>query len=739
MQQGEQVILVVDDEPAILDTYRLYLDVEPAQGLRSSRAGRVAAPAPVAGVRPRLLLCGSGEEAVEAVQQVIARGGEIAAGFFDMKMPGGIDGLETIRKVRALDPRVLCTIVTAYHDRSLDEINAVFAGGHEDEWDYLSKPFTEEEILQKTRNVVSSWLRRRKEEQQLSDLEELIDHISGIKGLRFAELMALLENVLQRLVDFTGSRGGMLATLAGDAQFQVGVGAMRTPRLARAALEQSTLERVVASAMEVADSIYTDGNISAVAIRCVKAHRSVLLLQAGPLSPEKQRLLRIFAENASAAIDNQELYDELQRFNDRLEQEVERRTETLQFVNQELEKRSGELETALSELRAAQTQLVQNEKLAVVGQLAAGVAHEINNPCAFVLGNLAELRNLVADGTSTSSGEATAMVSDAIDGMNRIAGIVRDLSFLSRTDADQSEAVDLNAVVERVLHIMARQIEGKATLVAHRQAVPPVTGSGARLVQVVLNLVSNALHSMTSPDRSANHLGIATARCGAEVHVTVEDSGEGIPPDIIDRIFDPFFSTKAVGQGSGLGLSISRGIVEQHGGRIEVSSQPGGGTRFVVALPAAKASVPAPAPRGAPAIPSTPVAGAPRILFVDDEPAILRCYRRRYERQGYRVDLAASGAEALALLDGRTDVYQVIVCDLMMPELTGRDVFEQMLARAPELRERFVFMSGGAFVPSIQEFLARETPPLVEKGISLYQLDLAIGDIAARATRGNRS
>jgi len=608
--QPSNTILVVDDEKGILDTYRHYLSPDfERSAFRSSRATAAAGSGEYS-VLPsyRLLVAETGEAAVRLVEEELGRGQRVAAGLFDMKMPGGIDGLETIRRVRSLDPDLLCSVVTAYQDRSIDDINRIFAGGHEDEWDYVNKPFTQAEIRQKARNLVSSWNRRRRQEEQRHDLERLIGHLSPLKGFRSPDLAEFLTHLLRQLVELTASRGGLIATVDGGCRVVAANGDLENRAAADALLARADLAGTLREATANAE-VRAGSGVSVVPLIGAQARRVALLLHDEEPSEDRRKLMRVFAENACAALDNHALYRELRDSNAGLSERVAAQTQDLRGANIALQRKTDELEMMIRTLKETERQLVQNEKLAVVGQLAAGVAHEINNPCAFILANLRELQQvppllrdfaaLVGAGTpaadiaawklrndfDTRLRETEELTAESIDGTQRVAKIVAELRSLGRSDEEELEPVEVDRLLDKALRVLDNEIRHKTTVVREYSAVPLIAGRAGQLLQVFLNLIMNAVQAMQGADQERNRLGIRVLGHDDSVRILVSDTGSGIPAAQIDKIFDPFFTTKPVGEGTGLGLTISHRIVEEHGGSIDVESVPGQGTAFVITLP----------------------------------------------------------------------------------------------------------------------------------------------------------
>ena len=304
-----------------------------------------------------------------------------------------------------------------------------------------------------------------------------------------------------------------------------------------------------------------------------------------------------------------------------LENQVRERTQQLEAalrenerVNRALQAEKEEQRILIQKLEEAHNQLLQSEKLASIGQLAAGVAHEINNPIGFVNSNLGTLKNyvdqlmgLIGDISTTiepllaGNPEAKksidalkrkadldflredigALITESIDGTTRVRQIVQDLRDFSRTGEIAMEWVDLHAGLESTLNVVANEIKYKAEIVRDYGTLPRVECRPSQINQVFMNLLVNAAQAIPQKGRITLKSGCADDK----VWVSVSDTGNGIPPEIMARIFDPFFTTKPVGKGTGLGLSVSYGIIEKHGGRIEVASQPGEGTTFTVWLP----------------------------------------------------------------------------------------------------------------------------------------------------------
>ncbi|HEX5746659.1 MAG TPA: ATP-binding protein [Archangium sp.] len=274
---------------------------------------------------------------------------------------------------------------------------------------------------------------------------------------------------------------------------------------------------------------------------------------------------------------------EMRHYNALLEETVRQRTCELELTN-------ARLQESLKQLQATQAQLLFADRLATIGQLAAGLGHEINNPLAFIVGNLDYVQQqlLRTEGAPTpeEKQEMIEAIADARDGAERVSLIVRDLKVLSHPNDMERGPVDAVASLRSAVKVAAYELRDRASLVEELVAVPPVSGHKARLCQVFLNLLINAAHAIPPGQAARNEIRIST-RMGGPRHVVVEvsDTGCGIPPENLERIFHPFFTTKPVGVGTGLGLSVCHGIITALGGEISVRSEVGRGTTFSVNLP----------------------------------------------------------------------------------------------------------------------------------------------------------
>ncbi|WP_211194311.1 two-component regulator propeller domain-containing protein [Pyxidicoccus fallax] len=541
-----------------------------------------------------------------------------------------------------------------------------------------------------------------------------------------------------------------------------------------------------------------------------------------------------------------------------LAERVQDRTRALARANEELE-------AHMRTLKQTQAQLVQAGRMAAVGQLAAGVGHEINNPLAYIVSNL-EHASEEADALARELGDTRAVGSrlrevsqalrEALHGADRVRRIVRDLKTFSRPDDEKQGPVELHAVLDSAVKIAMAELRPRAKLMRDYGDVPKVEGNEARLAQVFLNLLINAAQALPEGRAEENEVRLVTRVApDGTVMAEVRDTGIGIAPEALSRIFDPFYTTKPQGVGTGLGLSLCHAYVSAMGGTISVESEPGKGSVFRVTLkraapeaevaadaqerraarepwsmpgarggarepmpalaareqgtsresrsmnaeasgergatparsmdgvwrdasptegepalpggmngaalgatspvatasapaaaeagtassssPAADARVPAHEPR-ANATPAEPGTGAApvrgRVLVVDDDALVSGAIRRTLSREN-DVEVMVSARQALAQLSLPEPRYDVVLCDLMMPEMTGMDLFDALVQTAPRVAERVVFITGGAFTPAARTFLDRVENTRVEKPFDPEALRKLIRTEVARVRR----
>ena len=388
---------------------------------------------------------------------------------------------------------------------------------------------------------------------------------------------------------------------------------------------------------------------------------------------------------------------------------------------------------SLRRVPEVEQRLQSRDRMASIGTLAAGVVHGINNPLSYVIANLEYVKRLLANGPSLRDPrtfhELGDVLEDSLDGAERVRRIVSDLGSFSRPLQAASLAVDLERAAERALSIAANEVRHRARVVREFGDVVAARGTESKLGQVILDLLINAAHSIEpgAIDKNAitvrtflDHLGRPT--------LEIEDTGCGIAKQNLGRIFDPFFTTKPVGVGAGLGLSIAHRIVSELDGEIRVESVHGQGTKVMLSLPAA--ALPASAE---PLLESVPPFSTDRfrarVLVIDDEPAILRAFRRVL--YGHEVVVATSGPEAMSKL-AQGAAYDAIFCDVMMPEMSGIEVYQRIAEAHPGQEHKLVFMTGGAFAEQAAQFIASASNPKLKKPFTGTSVRALVASIARR-------
>ncbi|HVV82913.1 MAG TPA: ATP-binding protein [Kofleriaceae bacterium] len=399
----------------------------------------------------------------------------------------------------------------------------------------------------------------------------------------------------------------------------------------------------------------------------------------------------------------------------------------------------GAVESAVSRSRAHELRrrLEHADRLAAIGTLAAGVAHEVNNPASYVLMNLKTCRDhlgvlrerhpaLTADERALID-EMDEMLGDNVRGVERIVGIVHALRAYARSDPDEIERIDLASVCRDAVDLVGNQLRQRARLRIDLAQTAPLTADARKLGQVVINLLVNAYDSLplAASGHASHEIRLKLATSPGRIELSVSDTGVGIPGHLQARIFEPFYTTKPRGEGAGLGLVIVRDIVERFGGRVSVESEPGHGSQFTVVFPAEEQAAPVEVLAVAPAAPPRA-----RVLIIDDEVALTSAMRRQL-RRSHEVTVLNDGTAAMeAILEQE---YDVILCDLMMPGADGMAVLEAVSTRRPEMASRMVLMTAGILQDTIRERVHEAGGHVLDKPVPLDTLLTVIDAIRARS------
>ncbi|MCK6551534.1 response regulator [Myxococcota bacterium] len=380
--------------------------------------------------------------------------------------------------------------------------------------------------------------------------------------------------------------------------------------------------------------------------------------------------------------------------------------------------------------RRLQARMLLADRMISVGTLAAGVAHEINNPLSYLMGNLSLLTEALPDllrpvgGLPSDLGEA---LDEARQGAERVRAIVKDLQAFARADHQASPSIDVRRPIELAINMAWIEIRHRARLLKEFAEVPPVEASEARLGQVFLSLLLSAAHALPEGSADKHKIRVATKLDRDRVVIEISHDGPALPREIAQRVFDPFVGLRSASSGAGLGLSIAHSIVSELSGELVVETGERTGTLFRVRLNPATAKS-----RGGPRA-LAPHAAATihgRVLVVDDEPLIASSLRRTL--RDHEVTVVESGRQAIQVLSGDRE-FDLILCDLMMPELTGMDVYEWLKGARPGQEARMVFMSGGTFTQRAADFLEQVPNETLEKPFELDAVREFVRDRIAAA------
>ncbi len=395
-----------------------------------------------------------------------------------------------------------------------------------------------------------------------------------------------------------------------------------------------------------------------------------------------------------------------------------------------------------TERRKMKDQLLIADRMASVGTLAAGIVHEIDNPLSVMSGNLEVLERQFQVLVDALRGRESALPppvrdaialfreasSDASEAARRVQLITRDLRLFSHPDEMKREPVDVHQVLESSVRMTQNALRGRAELVRRFRDVPLVEGHTARLGQVFVNLLVNAAQAIPDSGAREHTITLATSADDRGVVVEVRDTGVGIAPDVLPHIFDLFFTTKPAGVGNGLGLAICHRIVTELGGSIEVQSPPGEGTTVRLRLRRAVGGA------AAGPLASAPAPGTERrratILVIDDEPALGRVLPRLLAP--HHVTVVERARDALERLQGGAR-FDVVLCDVMMPEMNGMQFHQELAHLRPEVADRVVFMSGGVFSPAVRAFFDEIPNRRLEKPLDIPGLRRLVDEMAPAA------
>jgi signal transduction histidine kinase len=698
-EQDKVNILMVDDQPAKLLSYEVIL-------------GELG---------ENLIKAGSGREALEHLLK-----SDIAIVLMDVNMPE-LDGFELARMIRQ-HPRFQKTaiiFISAVHLTDLDQLRGYQHGAV----DYIAVPVIPELLRAKVRVFAELYRKtqqleglNRELEQRVAERTAALQQAQATLEQRVQERTALLE-VMQDITRAANEAATSAEALqyavhrlcvymdwpVGHAYLAVAPGMARWAPTAIWHLktpDRFTAFQQATQALEIAAGDGMVGRVGALA----KPEWSVDL--ATELSvPRRQAAFNagLKAGFAVPIMVGSEVAGALAFYTDRPRAADHALLEALTQIGTQLG-RGIERERAAAQAQQQQQGLLQREKLAAMGSLLAGVAHELNNPLATIL---LQANLLQEDHSPTLVEEGLGEIAQAAARCERL---VRQFLTLAHPHTPERTEVDLHALITETMALLAPSLRVENIAVAlHLGAdLPPLWADRHQLQQVLMNLITNAqqaLRQMASPRQVTLTTQVDPAHAWLTLEVT--DTGPGIPRDLQARIFDPFFTTKPPGMGTGLGLSLCQGIIEGHGGTIRLISAPGHGTTFRVELPVA---VP-PATRLLPERPAAPPSSTGvAILLVDDEPSFTGVLARVLRRDGHTVEIAANGRQALAKLEERA--YDLILSDWRMPELDGPSLYRTLAQRYPHLSHRMIVLTGDTLSPEVHAFFAEHHVPQLTKPVT---------------------
>jgi two-component system NtrC family sensor kinase len=450
--------------------------------------------------------------------------------------------------------------------------------------------------------------------------------------------------------------------------------------------------------------------------------------------------IRRALEHARLVRENRRLVDELRRMNLSLEEKVHDRTVELEEVNLRLSTERSELARTLDALRHTQSQLIQAEKMATIGLFTAGIAHEINNPLAFLLPDFDEVQRWVTayrEGRDPDAimnvDDLEQLLTDCRHGLLRIGRIVKQISVFAHQSAHEVERVEVAPLVSVAFRMLEKEAQrARADLVTAVDPAALVRADSDQLQQVLFNLVLNAIQSLEA-GRAQGRIDVAARAHGRDIVISVADNGRGIAPANLERVFEPFFTTKSVGEGTGLGLSISRRLVQRMGGRLELRSRQGEGTTAYLVLPswqpqeeAASVASDSGPPLQLPDDPQRRLI----IAVIDDETALLQAFKRLLGEDHDVVTFADPVEAKEWLLYGPQP--DVVLCDIMMPVMNGLELYQEVSRAHPWLAARFVFVTGVTRAREVQQALEAHELRVLEKPLARDELLAVCREVGPR-------
>ena len=529
-------------------------------------------------------------------------------------------------------------------------------------------------------------------------------------------------------VEIVGSGRAALAALGGG-KFDVIVADINMPEMSGIELLTTLRMRAVETPVIMLSSVSRTSEV----LRAIHQGAFDYVVKDEAIEPLRLALMRA-VEHVRLVNDNGRLVGELQTLNVELEARVRARTCDLELANARLLADRGQLEATLARLNETQEQLVQLEKMASIGLLTAGIAHEINNPLAFILPNLEQAEAWLAAAREGKAPECLRGLDDLgrVLGECRIARLVRQLRIFSHPGRQDFGPVDVDAVVRSVVALVEREFSGHPGVTVYSGHDCTARANEDPLRQVLLNLLLNAAQSFAS-SASDGRIEIFIERHDEEIAIRVIDNGSGIAPENLRRVFDPFFTTKSVGRGTGLGLAISRDLVKKMDGSITLDSQLGRGTSVSITLrrwseEAADFQAVDPPRTPTPELLTPSPTRRLSIIIIEDETALLLPLRRMLSDRHDVLTFSDPNDGMRCLIE--RDPPDVIICDVNMPQVSGLDLFREVTRVRPFLAERFVFLTGGD-CEELANLMGGSTRRILEKPVHRKDLFAAIESVSA--------
>lgn len=670
--EAEPRILIVDDNPAIHEDFRKIL------GARSESHSRLdSIEAELFGestealerIGFRIDSAHQGQEALAMVQKAMQENDPYVMAFVDVRMPPGWDGVETLERIWQCSPELQAVICTAYSDYSWDEMTRRL--GQTDNLLILKKPFETVEVLQLAHAMTQKWSLARQAKLRMEDLDRMVRQRT--EELRSSEerfskafhcspnpaaILSLLDRRFldhnQSFIELTGYAGEQLST---QTDHELGIWVKGTDANAGAFLPEGRLRSLSCQLRR------SDGTVRQI------------VLSSEPVNVGAAPCLLLVAEDMTDHV-------------------------------------------------KLEAQLRQAQKMEVIGRMAAGIAHEFNNVLTVIQGNTGLLQSV-----NSSKLDRNALLNQIMQASQRAASFTKQLLAFSRKQVLQTRLLNLSQTVQNTRKMLARLLGEKYEVHVHTlDGLPSVLADEGSIEQVLINLALNARDAMPNGGRieiatgyvevdEATAEASSEARPGRFVQLRVTDNGCGMEPQVLARIFDPFFTTKEVGKGTGLGLSTIHGIVKQHEGWIEVSSEVGRGSQFRIHLPAIDAQ----ARNHVPQLHSQPLAEPGKgetILVVEDEVAVRELACSALEKRGYQVLRASNGPEAVSIWDRASTPIDLLLTDMIMPcGMSGGELAKLLQDRNPKLkvlytsgyspeilRKDSLFVQGINFLPKPYDF-----------------------------------